>query len=196
MKTLPHLKAVVLYFCLEKAFQEVIKRPWLEFLVLHISRSEGLKYCCVAQQIIIRGFHTGFWQPALRPISLLCMLRIFLTANENILFFFQVFLSARFSSRWQELPFEAAHSFSPSSTHKSHLPAPEPWQQKKRSQMQNPPKHNLLLPPRPIRARCVWGSKKYPCTNTWNYLNTQQPSQNQGFRFSCRLRSFLRICFC
>lgn len=43
---------------------------------------------------------------------------------------------------------------------------------------------------------CVWGSKKYPCKNTWNYLNSQQPDQNQGFEFSCTLRSFPCGCFC
>lgn len=82
-----------------KSFPRSDQRPWLEFLVLHISRSESLKCCCVVQQIINKGFHAGFWQPVLWPISLLCMLRIFLTANENILFFFQVFLSAWFSSQ-------------------------------------------------------------------------------------------------
>lgn len=38
--------------------------------------------------------------------------------------------------------------------------------------------------------------KKYPCKNTWNYLNTQQPDQNQGFEFFCKLRSLLCGCFC
>lgn len=195
MKTLPTPQSSCAVPLFGKSFPRSDQRPWLEFLVLHINGSEDLKYCCTAQQIIKRGFHTGFWQPALWPVSLLCMLRIFLTANENILLFFQVFLWAEFSSRWQELPFEAAHSFSPSSTHKSHLPAPEPWQQKKRSQMQNPPKHNLLLPPRPIRARCVWGPKKSLCKTTWNYLSIQQPDQNEGFEF-CKLGSFPYGCFC
>lgn len=58
MKTLPHLKALVLHFCLEKSFPRSDQRPWLEFLVLHISRSESLKCYCVVQQIIKRGFHT------------------------------------------------------------------------------------------------------------------------------------------
>lgn len=34
-----------------------------------------------------------------------------------------------------------------------------------------------------------------PVKNTWNYLNTQQPDQNQGFEF-CKLRFFPWGCFC
>lgn len=66
MKTVPRLETILLYFYLEwsrveKSFPRSDKRPWLGFLVLHISRSEGLKYCCVAKQIENIGFLTGFW---------------------------------------------------------------------------------------------------------------------------------------